>query len=108
MFLFTPPQCKDRQLPYHNTEIQKKVKEYLKKVLDKGYIEVVEIQLVESIMCMFYVEKGLDIRMIYNRLKLGPNNALWGPWFALPTINTITWRTVAGTWLATMIMEKCF
>ena len=49
---------------------------------------------------MFDVVKKDDIRMVYDGSKSGLNDALWAPWFALPTINTMTRWTVAGTWLA--------
>ena len=38
--------------------------------------------------------------MIFVTFKSGLNNALWALWFVLPTIDTITRWTLAGTWLA--------
>ena len=49
---------------------------------------------------MFDVVKSDDIRMVYDGSKSGLNNALRAPWFVLPTIDTMTQWTVAGTWLA--------
>ena len=45
-------------------------------MLDKGYIEMVYIQMVESIMYMFDVEKGGNICMVYDGSKSGLNDAL--------------------------------
>ena len=97
MFLRQPPQCKDSQPLYRDPELKAKVREKLEKVMKKGYIEIADIQMVESIMYMFDVVKGEDIRMVYDGSKSGLNDALWAPWFALPTINTMTRWTVAGT-----------
>ena len=86
----TPPHSKMMQPPYRSDDIKAKVKEKLEKVFRKGYIEITDIQLVESIMYMFDVAKGDDIRMVYDGSKSGLNNCLWAPWFALPTIDTMT------------------
>ena len=51
-------------------------------------------------MYIFDVVKGDDIRKVYDSSKLGLNNLSWALWFALPTIDTRTCLTLAGTWLA--------
>ena len=56
--------------------------------------------MVESIMYIFDVVKGDDIRMVYDGSKFGVNDALWVPWFTLPTIDTMTCWKLAGSWLA--------
>ena len=71
MFDSAPPRSKERQLKYHDEAIRKKVREKLDKVLAKGYIELIDIELVESIMYMFHVAKGDDIRMVYDGSKSG-------------------------------------
>ena len=81
-------------------ELKAKIKEKLQKVIEKGYIEITDIQMVESIMYMFDVVKGDDMCIVYDGSKSGLNNALWAPQFALPTINRMTRWTLAGTWLA--------
>jgi hypothetical protein len=44
---------------------------------------------VESLTSFFAVPKGdSDIRMVYDGTKSGLNDALWAPWFALPTIES--------------------
>ena len=58
--------------------------------MDKGYIELVDIKLVEALMFMFHVPKGeLDIRMVYDGSKFGPDEALYSPWFPLPTVDSM-------------------
>ena len=42
-----PPQCKDAQQIYWNTELKAKVKAKLEKVMEKGYIEIADIQMVD-------------------------------------------------------------
>ena len=59
-------------------------------MLKKRYIEITNIQMVESIMYMLDVVKGDDICMVYDGSKSGLNDSLWAPWFALPTIHTMT------------------
>ena len=53
------------QPPYCSDDIKAKVKEKLEKVFCKGYIEITDIQMVESIMYMFDVVKGEDIYVWY-------------------------------------------
>ena len=106
----SPPHSKRMQPPYQNNKIKAKVKEKLKKVFHKGYIKIANIQMVESIMYMFDVVKGDDIHMVCDGSKQSLNDCIWAPWFALPTIDTMTWQALAGTWLAwpTTIMVICF
>ena len=108
MFLQPPPQSKDAQPKIKDEELKAKIKEKLKNVIEKGYIEITDIQMVKSIMYMFDVVKGDDICMVYDGSKSDLNDALWTPWFALPTIDTMTRWTLAGTWLADNDYGKCF
>ena len=101
MFDVDPLRVKDWQPPYTNMEEQELVKAKLEKVLDQGHVVLRDIEEVESLMFMFHVPKGdSDVRMVYDGTKLGLNNALYAPWFALPTVDTMTWWVIAGTWLA--------
>ena len=71
-------------------EVKAKVKEKVQKVLNKGYIELADIKMVEALMFMFHVPKGdLDICMVYDRTKSGLNASLFAPWFALPTVDSM-------------------
>ena len=101
MFNSKAPTNRDRQPPYQDEETKQKVKNKLQAVIDKGYIELTDIELVEAMMFMFHVPKGeTDIRMVYDGTKSGLNDALYSPWFALPTVDTMTRWVLAGSWLA--------
>ena len=85
------------------------VKAKLEKVLDRGYVVLRDIEEVESLMFMFHVPKGdLDVRMVYDGTKSGLNDALYAPWFALPTLDTMAQWVIAGTWLADNDYGDCF
>ena len=71
----------------------------MENVIQKGYIEIDDIKMVESIMYMFDVVKEDGINMVYDGSKSGLNNALQAPWFALRTIDTMTRWALTGTWL---------
>ena len=90
MFDSDPPCSKDKQPKYRNEAIREKVQEKLDKVVAKGYIELIDIKFMDSIMYIFHVAKGDDIRMVYNGSKLGLNAAIYAPWFALPTTKSMT------------------
>jgi hypothetical protein len=76
------------------------VKAKLEKVLAKGYIELVDIELVEAMMFMFHVDKGANnIRLVYDGTRSGLNESVYAPWFALPTIDSMTRWVIAGAWL---------
>ena len=57
-----------------------------------------DIKEVESLMFMIHVPKGdSNICMVYDGTKLALNDALHAPWFALPTVDTMTWWVIGGT-----------
>ena len=74
------------------------MKAKLQRVIDKGYVELVDIEYMESLMYMFHVPKGeKDIQMVYDSTKSGLNTTLYAPWFALPTVNVMNIWVVAGS-----------
>ena len=76
------------------------MQEKLDNVLGKGYIELCDLRDLEAMMFMFSVPKGEDdIRMVYDGSKSGLNEALWAPWFALPTLDALLRWTAVGSWL---------
>lgn len=56
----------ERKPLQHNNEMQSKVKEKFHKILDRGCIEIVNIEFVELLMYMFHIPKGTNICMVYN------------------------------------------
>ena len=100
MFDGDPPTSMDYQPPYDDLEVKAKVKAKLQRVLDRGYVEMCDIQLVESLMYMFSVPKGQDdVRMVYDGTRSGLNESLFAPWFIMPNADTMTRWVVAGLWL---------
>ena len=80
MFDGPAPNNMEGQPPYNDISIKAKVKAKLQQALDRGYIEVVDIKFVESLMYMFHVPKGDSaIRMVYDGTKLGLNILLFAP-----------------------------
>ena len=108
MFDSDPPCSKDKQPEYRDEAIREKVQEKLDKVVKKRYIELIDIKFVESIMYMFHVAKGDNIRMVYDRSKSGLNAAIYTPWFALPIAKSMTRWVTAGSWLADNNHGECF
>jgi hypothetical protein len=101
MFDSDPPSNQDRQPPYEEDEVRIKVNAKLEKVLAKGYTELVDIELIEAMMFMFHVQKGPnDIWLVYDRTKSGLNKLVYAPWFALPTIDSMSRWVITGAWLA--------
>jgi hypothetical protein len=50
---------------------------------------------------MFDVPKGEnDVRMVYDGSWSGLNDALWAPWFALPTVESMTRGLLPSYWCA--------
>jgi hypothetical protein len=61
------------------------IAEKLQKILDRGYVVFPEEKsFIKSLMDFFDVEKGSDIRMVYNGTSCGLNDVLWAPNFWLP------------------------
>lgn len=78
-------------------------------MIEKGYIEICNIELMEVMMYMLHVPKGKsDVCMVYDGSKSGLNEALWAPWFALPTVDSVAWWVVVGSWLANNDYRKQF
>jgi hypothetical protein len=73
------------------------MKRKLLKMFNKGHIER---EFILALMNFFAVTKGEnDIRMVFDGTKSGLNDALWAPWFALPTVDTTLRKVVTGTWM---------
>lgn len=81
---------------YNDKKVKAKVKANLQRVFDRGYMEIIDIEFVESLMYMFHVPKGSnDIWMVYNKTKSGLNDALYAPWFLLLIVDTMCRWVVA-------------
>jgi hypothetical protein len=100
-FIGDPPTLMGSQPPYTDEANRLKVKKKVMAVVKKGYIVRSSPGAIRSLMFMFDVPKGTDdLRMVYNGSKSGLNDALWAPWFCLPTIETMTRALMPGYWCA--------
>ena len=67
-----------------------KVRNMIEKVLDHKYIVKTDKANIRSTMFHFHVPKGdINIRMVYDEIKSGLNNAIYAPWFNLPTMDSM-------------------
>lgn len=84
-----------------------RVKEKLKVVREKGYVSY--DQGVKSLTHFFPVAKTWkeenevktvdEIRIVYDATKSRLNNAMFAPWFAMPTVDTLLRLTTAGSYM---------
>eukprot|EP00536_Pseudo-nitzschia_multiseries_P008909 jgi/Psemu1/21777/gm1.21777_g len=99
----------DQQTSYSDPGIKALVKEKVFVAINKGCIELSDIKFLEAMMFMFHVPKGeTNVRIVYGGTKSGLNDALYAPWFALPTVDSMLQWVVAGTWLADKDYDKQF
>ena len=108
MFISKPPQNSYKQ-PKIDLEAKAKVKEKIQTALSKGYLSWASHHSIKCIMHFFQVPKGSeDIRMVYDGTKSGLNDALFAPWFALPTADSMSRWVLPGCWLADNDLGDCF
>ena len=109
MFVGPTPTSKDPQPKINDDFIRQNVKEKVQRVLDYGYIELRDIEEVESLMYFFHVPKGKDdIRMVYDGSKSKLNSSIYSPWFDLPSCDSMTRWVLVSSWLADNDYEDCW
>jgi len=87
-FVSDPPQWRKPQQPPKDKDVGAKERAKISKVRRRGYISAM-VGIV-SLLFFFSVPKGeSDIRMVFDGTKSGLNEALFAPWFFLPTVNTM-------------------
>ena len=102
------PKCQDKQTAPKDKRTLDLVREKLSDVRKKGYISKEKIK-VKSVTSFFDVPKGNeDIRMVYNATSSGLNEAVWAPWFALPTVETHLRGVVPGTYMVDCDLGEMF
>jgi len=75
-------------------------------VQERGYLRS---GLVKSLTSFFEVTKGLhDIKMVYNAMSIGLSNAVWAPWFSLPTVESHLRAVDEGTYMADNDLGEMF
>jgi len=73
------------------------VVEKLGEVRAKGYVASGNV---ESLILVFPVPKGDDICLVYNGSSSGLNDAVWAPWFSLPTVESHLRAVDSDTFMA--------
>ena len=98
------------QPPYKDPVNKERVKAKVEKVMRRGYLKSTRPgDEVKSLMYMFDVPKGEDdIRMVYDGSKSGLNDALWAPWFPLPTAQSFFDVMLPGYWCSDNDMGDFF
>jgi hypothetical protein len=85
------------------------IAEKLQKILDRGYVVFpAERSFVQSLMDFFDVEKGSDIRMVYNGTSCGLNEVLWAPNFWLPSPATAARLLSYGYYMVDIDLGEMF
>jgi len=82
----------------------------MRKKLDKvRRLKYIQAGRVDSLTSFFAVRKGeTGIRMVYDGTKSGLNDAMWAPWFALPTIETHLRFVSQGSFMGDMDIGDMF
>mmetsp|Transcript_15422 Transcript_15422/g.21971 ORF Transcript_15422/g.21971 Transcript_15422/m.21971 type:complete len:400 (+) Transcript_15422:439-1638(+) len=81
------PKCRIPQQKDKDEKVCEGMRKKLEVPIAKGYLE---LGLILSLTSFFAVPKGLDdIRMVYDGTKSGLNDAMFAPWFPLPTVEQL-------------------
>jgi hypothetical protein len=87
-------------------DLRSAMRNKLNKIQRLGCIEPGEVRLLTL---FFSVPKGdKDIRMVYGGTKSGLNDAMWAPWFALPTIETHLRFVSEESWMGDLDIGDMF
>lgn len=99
------PYTKAQKKPLTKEEWEK-VRVKLDSIRERGYVEA---GVVESLTNFFCVPKGEDdIRMVYDGTASGLNDALWAPWFPLPTVESLLRAVEPGTYMCDTDVGEMF
>ena len=102
------PNCQERQKPPRRKDTLNLVRDKLNDVRRKGYISD-ENLVVKSVTSLFDVPKGdNDVRMVYNATSSGLNDAVWAPWFSLPTVESHLRAVDPGTFMVDCDLGEMF
>ena len=102
------PNCNHRQDRPKEDRTLELVRHKISDVRRKGYITK-GTRKVKSVTSFFDVPKGGDdIRMVYNATSSGLNDAVWAPWFTLPTVETHLRAVNPGTFMGDCDLGEMF
>ena len=100
-----PHYMKRQQWPSDDAQHDKLMSK-LRSVWSKGYIQP---GFVKSLTSFFAVPKaGTDIRVVYDAIQCGLNDALWAPNFFLPTVDSILRNAYGSTWFGDIDLGEMF
>jgi hypothetical protein len=100
------PKYRRPQRDVSEVTMKKAMVQKLLKVQKRRYFEE---GLVEALTSFFAVPKGEeDIRMVYEGTASGLNEALWAPWFTLPTVESLLRVVEPGTFMADVDLGEMF
>lgn len=90
-----PSYRRAQKLP-HDPKIVSLIRDKMVKIVKRGYLEKGPVS---SLLNYFAVPKGdNDVRMVFDGTKSGLNGALFAPWFALPTVDSMLRRLLPEHW----------
>jgi hypothetical protein len=105
-FRKTLPRWQVPQRLERDPELRQKMRKKLEKIRRLRYVVP---GTVKSLTSFFAVPKGeSDIRMVYDGTKSGLNDAMWAPWFALPTVEDHLRFVGAGTYMGDIDIGDMF
>lgn len=99
------PSWKRRQRPPNDPSAHVKIKSKLEKFVKRKYLVD---QFIESLISFFDVPKAEDVRVVFNGTSSGLNDAVYAPWFPLPTIRSLLRRVEQGTWMGDADIGEMF
>ncbi len=100
------PKFTEKQRVSKDAATRLKEREKVQKVRDRRYISKGKV---ESVTSFFSVPKGSsDIRMVYNGTSCGLNDAVYAPWFPMPTADSHLRAVDVGTFMDDCDIGKMF
>mmetsp|Transcript_8332 Transcript_8332/g.12121 ORF Transcript_8332/g.12121 Transcript_8332/m.12121 type:complete len:644 (-) Transcript_8332:24-1955(-) len=100
------PKCRIPQRKDKDESVYQGMRKKLEVSIGKGYLE---IGLIHSLTSYFAVPKGLDdIRMVYDGTKSGLNDAMFAPWFPLPTVEQLLRVVDCGSYMGDIDVGEMF
>jgi hypothetical protein len=99
------PSFRYRQRKPNDPSAHVKIKSKLEKFIKRKYLVD---QFIESLISFFDVPKADDVRVVFNGTSSGLNDAVYAPWFPLPTIRSLLRRVEEGTWMGDADIGEMF
>lgn len=100
------PKCRIPQRKDKDEAVCRGMQKKLEVPIGKGYLEIGPIL---SLTSYFAVPKGLDdIRMVYDGTKSGLNDAMFAPWFPLPTVEQLLRVVDCGSFMGDIDVDEMF